>query len=99
MGRWADSAGDRAKFGLTMSEISQAIRNSSVDLPGGSIRTSGGDILLRTEGQVYTGQEFGDLVLRTFPDGTRLLLSDIATIKDGFVETQGFGRFECAPGG
>jgi multidrug efflux pump subunit AcrB len=83
------------KYGLTMSEISQAIRNSSVDLPGGSIRTSGGDILLRTEGQVYTGQEFGDLVLRTFPDGTRLLLSDIATVKDGFVETEGFGRFDA----
>ena len=82
------------QYGLTMSEISQAVKNSSVDLPGGSIRTSGGDILLRTEGQVYTGQEFGDLVLRTFPDGTRLLLSDIATIKDGFVETQGFGRFD-----
>ena len=82
------------QYGLTMSEVSQAIRNSSIDLPGGSIRTSGGDILLRTEGQVYTGQEFGDLVLRTFPDGTRLLLSDIATIKDGFVESQSFGRFD-----
>ena len=82
------------QYGLTMSEISQAVKNSSVDLPGGSIRTTGGDILLRTEGQVYTGQEFGDLVLRTFPDGTRLLLSDIATIKDGFAETQGFGRFD-----
>jgi multidrug efflux pump subunit AcrB len=82
------------EYGLTMSEISQAIRNSSVDLPGGAIRTSGGDILLRTEGQVYTGQEFADLVLRTYPDGTRLLLSDIATIKDGFVEAEGFGRFD-----
>ena len=82
------------QYGLTMSEVSQSIRNTSVDLPGGSIRTSGGDILLRTEGQVYTGQEFGDLVLRTFPDGTRLLLRDIATIKDGFVEEQGFGRFD-----
>ena len=82
------------EYGLTMSEISQAIRESSIDLPGGTIRTSGGDILLRTEGQVYTGREFADLVLRTYPDGTRLLLSDIATIKDGFVETDGFGRFD-----
>ena len=82
------------QYGLTMSEISQAIRDSSIDLPGGAIRTSGGDILLRTEGQVYTGKEYGDLVLRTFPDGTRLLLSDIATIKDGFVEVDGFGRFD-----
>jgi len=81
------------KYGLTMSEVSQAIKNSSVDLPGGTIKSDGGDILLRTKGQVYTGKEFSRLVLRTFPDGTRLTLGDIATIKDGFVETEGYGRF------
>ena len=82
------------EYGLTMSEVSQAIRDSSVDMPGGAIKTEGGDILLRTEGQVYTGLEFSDLVLRTYPDGTRLTLGDIATIKDGFVETDSFGRFD-----
>ncbi len=81
------------QYGLTMSEISQAIRNSSVDMPGGAIKSDGGDILLRTEGQVYTGQEFADLVLRTYPDGTRLTLGDIAKIEDGFVETDGYARF------
>jgi multidrug efflux pump subunit AcrB len=85
------------QYGLTMSEISQAIRDTSVDLPGGSIKTAGGDILLRTEGQVYTGMDYGDLVLRTFPDGTRLTLADIADIEDGFVETEGFGRFDGKP--
>jgi len=77
-----------------MSEISQAVKQSSIDMPGGTIKTQGGDILLRTEGQVYTGREFGRLVLRTFPDGTRLSLSDVATITDGFVETDGYGRFD-----
>jgi multidrug efflux pump subunit AcrB len=85
------------QYGLTMSEISQAIRDTSVDLPGGAIKTAGGDILLRTEGQVYTGMDYGDLVLRTFPDGTRLTLADIADIKDGFVETEGFGHFDGEP--
>jgi len=85
------------QYGLTMSEISEAIRASSVDLPGGRIKTEGGDILLRTEGQVYTGVEFADLVLRTFPDGTRLTLGDIADIDDGFVETDDFGRFDGQP--
>ena len=88
---------DLRQYGLTMSEISEAIRASSVDLPGGTINTVGGDILLRTEGQVYTGVEYADLVLRTFPDGTRLTLGDIATIKDGFTESQGFGRFDGNP--
>ena len=85
------------QYGLTMSEISQAVRNTSVDLPGGTIKTEGGDILLRTEGQVYTGMDYGDLVLRTFPDGTRLTLANIADIRDGFVETDGFGHFDGEP--
>ncbi len=81
------------QYGLTMSEVSEAIRQSSVDMPGGTINTRGGDILLRTEGQVYTGREYERLVLRTYPDGTRLTLGDIATIKDAFAERSGFGRF------
>ena len=85
------------EYGLTMSEISQAIRNSAIDMPGGSIRTVGGDIRLRTEGQVYTGQEYAGLVLRTNADGTRLTLGDISTIKDAFVETQGFARYMGKP--
>jgi multidrug efflux pump subunit AcrB len=85
------------QYGLTMSEISQAIKNSSIDMPGGTIKSEGGNILLRTEGQVYTGQEFADLILRTYADGTRLVLGDIATITDGFVETEGYGRFNGQP--
>jgi multidrug efflux pump subunit AcrB len=85
------------QYGLTMSEISQAIRNSAVDMPGGTIKSQGGDILLRTKGQVYTGAEFSQIVLRTFPDGTRLTLGDIANIEDGFVESEGFSRFNGEP--
>ncbi|MFQ5548572.1 MAG: efflux RND transporter permease subunit [Woeseia sp.] len=85
------------QYGLTMSEVSEAIRNTSVDMPGGTIKTDGGDILLRTEGQVYTGQEFADLVLRTYPDGTRLTLGDIATVDDGFVESDSYSRFNAQP--
>ena len=85
------------RYGLTMNEIAQAIRQSSVDLPGGTIKSSGGDILLRTEGQVYTGLDYADVVLRTRPDGTRLLLGDVARIDDGFVEEEGFGRFNGNP--
>jgi len=85
------------EYGLTMSEISQAIRNSSIDMPGGTIKSEGGDILLRTKGQVYTGQDFGSLVLRTFADGRRLTLNDIAEINDGFVESDGYSRFNGKP--
>jgi len=81
------------KYGLTMSDVSNAINRSSLDIPGGVIKTDGGDILLRTKGQAYTGNDFGNIVLRTFADGTRLTISDIANIRDDFVETSGFSRF------
>lgn len=85
------------KYGLSFDEVARAVRNSSVDLPGGSIKTEGGDILLRTKGQAYSGEEYGDLVLRTNADGTRLLLRDVANIVDGFVESEGFARFDGEP--
>ena len=85
------------KYKLTFTEVTNAVRNSSIDLPGGSIRTEGGDILLRTKGQAYTGHEYSSLVLRTNPDGTRLLLGDVANIVDGFVEGDDYARFNSEP--
>jgi multidrug efflux pump subunit AcrB len=66
-------------------------------MPGGTIKSEGGDILLRTKGQVYTGTEFSQIVLRTFADGTRLTLGDIAHIEDGFVESDMYSRFNGQP--
>ncbi len=85
------------EYGLSMSDISRAIRNSSINLPGGAIKTEGGDIRLRTMGQAYSDLDFAQIVLRTNPDGTRLLLSDIANINDGFVESDGYARFNGKP--
>lgn len=81
------------KYQLTFDQVTQAVRNSSVDMPGGTIKAQGGDILLRTEGQAYTGKEYGKIVLRTDPDGTRLTVADIANIIDGFVERDDFAKF------
>ncbi len=82
------------EYQLTFDEVSRAVRNSSLDMPGGAIKTSGGDILIRTQGQAYTGLEYGNIVLRVAADGTRLTLADIATIKDGFVESDDFALFD-----
>ncbi|WP_286262883.1 efflux RND transporter permease subunit [Thalassotalea atypica] len=82
------------QYGMTFDEIARAVRNSSIDMPGGTIKTTGGDILLRTQGQAYTGKEYGKLVLRTAEDGTRLVLSDIANVIDGFVEEEDFALFD-----
>ncbi|UCG52070.1 MAG: efflux RND transporter permease subunit, partial [Candidatus Latescibacterota bacterium] len=85
------------RHNLTFDAVANAVRRSSLDLPGGSIRTSGGEILLRTKGQAYRGREFEDLILLTRPDGTRLLLGDVATVVDGFAETDQSARFSGNP--
>ncbi|MEZ5490945.1 MAG: efflux RND transporter permease subunit [Gammaproteobacteria bacterium] len=74
------------QYGLTLDQIARAIDQASLDLPGGTIRTDTGEILLRTKGQVYQGEEYADIVVRSFADGSQLRLGDIADIRDGFQE-------------
>ncbi|MXZ70924.1 MAG: efflux RND transporter permease subunit [Acidobacteria bacterium] len=81
------------RHGLTFDSFADAVRRSSLDLPGGSVRTEGGEILLRTTGQAYRGHEYENLVLWTRSDGSRLELGDIATVVDGFAETDQSARF------
>ena len=54
------------RWGLTFDEIAGAVRRFSVDLPGGSVKAETGEILLRTDGQAYTGEEYERLPLRKY---------------------------------
>ena len=83
--------------GLSFQQVAQIVRARSLDLPGGSIKTEGGEILLRTQGQVYWGTDFEQLVLLTRADGTRVYLSDVATVIDGFEDTDQSLRFDGKP--
>ena len=85
------------RHGLTFDRIATAIRRSSLDLPGGSIKTPGGEVLLRTKGQAYTARDFEQLVLLTRPDGTRLTIADVATVVDGFADTDQSTKFQGEP--
>ena len=85
------------RHGMTFDQVADAVRRSSLDLPGGSVRTDGGEILLRTIGQAYRGNEYEDLVLWTRADGSRLRLGDVATVIDGFAETDQEARFDHQP--
>ncbi len=91
------SENDLRRFGLTFDEVVQAVRAGSLDLPGGSVRTVDGEVLLRTTGQAYLDRDFERLPVRTRPDGTRLLVGDVATVKDGFADSDLFSRFNGKP--
>lgn len=85
------------QYSLSFEQVAAAVRLRSLDLPGGSIKTAGGEILLRTKGQAYWGDQFEELVLFTRPDGTRLTVKDVATVVDGFEDTDQLLRFDGKP--
>jgi len=74
------------RYGLTFDEVVQAIRRSSVDIPGGSIKSRGGEIMLRTTGKAYEGEAFGSIPLITLPDGALVRVRDVAEVDDAFVD-------------
>ena len=85
------------RHGLTLDQVAAAVRSGSLDRPGGSIKTSSGEVLLRTKGQAYTKEDFERIVVVTRNDGTRLLLGEIANVIDGFEEDDQFATFDGKP--
>ena len=81
------------RHGLSFDQLAGSIRKASLDLPGGRIKTEGGEVLLRTKGQAYWGRDFEDLVVLSNADGTRVPLSEVATVLDGFEDTDQSVRF------
>ena len=82
---------------LTFDDVAQALRKRSLDLPGGSVKTDRGEILLRTAGQAYWGHELEKLTITTRSDGTRVTLNDVAQVVDGFEDTGQGLKFEGKP--
>ncbi len=75
-----------SEYNLTFGEVATAIRNSSLDLSAGAIRTAGGEVLIRTANQGETAEDFSNIVIVKNADGSRVTLNDLATINDGFEE-------------
>lgn len=85
------------KFGLTFDQVVSAVQASSIDLPSGFIKTVSGDILVRTKGIAESQVDFESIVLLSRTDGTHITIGDVATVNDGFVEEEGFARFDGKP--
>ena len=84
-------------YGLTLDQIARIVRNASVDVPGGAIRTESGDVLVRVTERRDVGKEFGGIPIISTPEGTELLLEDIAIIRDHFEESDRFATFNDKP--
>ena len=84
-------------LGLTLTDIANAIRRSSLNLSAGSIDTRESQVRVRTLGQNYDQQDFEEIVLLSDHDGTILHLGDIAEVRDGFQQTDLIVRHQDHP--
>jgi multidrug efflux pump subunit AcrB len=84
-------------YNLTFNEVAEAISSNSIDLSGGIVRSDSGDISVRSRDQAYVAADFAKIPLRTAADGTRIFLSDVAQIRDGFVDQEYLSRFNGQP--
>lgn len=74
-------------YGLSLADIVDRVRAESISASSGELRSEKGLILLKADKQRYQAAEFAEIVVRSFADGRRLLLKDVATIRDGYEET------------
>jgi len=84
-------------YGLTLDDIAARIRAASVEIPGGVVKTSGGEILLRTSERREHGTEFENIVILSRPDGSQVRLTDIADVRDTFEDTEREALFNGKP--
>jgi multidrug efflux pump subunit AcrB len=91
------SEGALQSYGLRFDDVVAAIRRTSVDMPGGVVRTDGGEILLRTDNQAYRRGEFEAIPLLARGDGTRVTVGQVATVIDGFEENVKMTKFDGEP--
>ncbi len=75
------------RYGLTLGQVAERVGAASVEVPGGGVKTPGGEVLLRTAERRDHGSEFGSIVLLSRPDGSEVRIADIAQVKDAFRDT------------
>lgn len=84
-------------FDLTFEEVATAVRRASIDLAGGSLETSSGEILVRVNQKRQTGDAFNDIVVRADETGAVLRLSDVAIVRDGLARGNLINTYDGRP--
>ena len=75
------------RYGITLEQVADAIRRTSVEVPAGGVKTAKGEVLVRTAERRIHGDDFADIVVLSRPDGTEVTLDQVAQITDAYRET------------
>lgn len=86
-------------YGLTFSEVSDAINAESSSSTTTSIRNSEKAVRLKVSQQAYQQQEFANIPILTLADGSQIYLGDVANVQDTFEDTTfTLSRYNQQPG-
>ncbi len=85
------------ELNLSLRGVADIISRNSLELPGGGMKTSGGEILVRIKDRRDLGREFAKIPIVIAPEGTQLLLGELAEIRDSFDESDRFSFYNGNP--
>ncbi|MBM79188.1 MAG: hypothetical protein CMJ78_01180 [Planctomycetaceae bacterium] len=74
------------EYDITFAEVAAAIRQTNVDVSGGQLKGDRNSINVRTLGEETRAKDLEDIVVRTRVDGRKILVSDVAIVKDQLIE-------------
>jgi multidrug efflux pump subunit AcrB len=81
------------RYGMTLSDVADAVSTASVELGGGAIKSGAGDILLRIKSRKDYARQYAKLPILTREDGSQLVLSDIAKVIESFEDSDEWASF------
>lgn len=81
------------QHGISLPQISEAVRQWMREIPGGTVRTESGNINVRALGVEERSDAIGEIVLRASPDGSTVRVRDVARVSEYFVDEQLLRRF------
>src|SRR5262245_2117229 len=84
-------------YGLTFDEVARAVRSNSINVGAGAVRTADGNFQLQTRNLADTELDFETIIVRQTADGGVVRLADVATINDGFQDTNLYSRMNGEP--
>ena len=77
---------DLRAYKLSITEVTNAVRNTNLLITGGNIKTAEEDYLIRARNRSYYGVELQNLIVRTTTAGNIIRLKDVAEVKDSWSE-------------